>query len=97
MSKKGGSRLLKKEAEKIAKKLDAEIQHKSKHIWALIKLDGVLITTFGIRHDKKAKHGHIPQYLKISEQQTVDMAACHISKEEYFDILKKKGILPTIH
>ncbi len=90
---KGGSRLQRKEAEAIAKKLEAQIVHGAKHIHANIYHDGILILTFGIRHDKKAGHGHIPKYLKISETEAVKMAKCHISKDEYFQLIKNTGLI----
>ena len=87
--------MLQKEAMAIAKKLDAQVKQGGDHEQALIYHGGYLIARYGIRRDKKAKHGHIPKQIFLSENETLKLASCQISKGEYFEIVKKKGMLPT--
>ncbi|MEJ0071345.1 MAG: hypothetical protein WDO24_24305 [Pseudomonadota bacterium] len=61
----------------------------------MIRWEGVAVTSFGLRRGSKSKHGHIPGQLFISQSQTVSLASCTISKDEYFKILKDKGKLPA--
>ena len=69
MAKRGGSPLLQKEAMAIAKKLDAQVKQGGDHEQALIYHGGYLIARYGIRRDKKAKHGHIYTKANISKRE----------------------------
>ena len=92
---KGGSKILKNDAEAIAKKLDAETDKKGKHIHAAVRRNGELVVNFGFRHDRTAPNGHLPGQLHLSETDAVKLARCQISKDEYFDILSEKGFVST--
>lgn len=93
MAKKGGGRLQRKEAVEIAKKLGAEVIQGAKHQLAAVRFKGVLVTSFGIRHSRKVGHGHLPKMLFLSERETLDLARCQITSEQYFEILHGKGKL----
>lgn len=95
MPRRGGSKLQRREADKIAAKLGADVKGGSAHDHAMIRWEGVAVTSFGLRRGSKSKHGHIPGQLFISQSQTVSLASCTISKDEYFKILKDKGKLPA--
>ena len=95
MGKRGGSKILKADANAIAHKLSAEVKRGTKHDRANIRFDRVLVATFLIRRGSKAKHGHVHGALHISESQAMALAKCIISKEQYFDILRAKNMLPA--
>jgi hypothetical protein len=81
----------------IAKKIGCEVKPDGAHKRALLYLDGQLILQFGIRHGKKSKHGHLCGSngdLKLNEIKVKALARCTLSKDEYFEILRSKGIIP---
>lgn len=84
-----------KEAEIIAGKLSvkSDINRSPGHIRAKIRYNGKVIGQFGWRHDKKAANGHIPHELRISPHDTLKMAKCHIDKDGYIELLKKKNLI----
>jgi len=61
-----------------------------------LRIGGKLILTFGIRHGKNSGHGHLCGSngdLKLSETRAVALARCTMSKDEYLQHLKDRGIL----
>lgn len=88
----GKSRVLGAEAKAISRKLDGE-EKAGKHIKVAVRHEGVVVLDFGYRHDRRAPNGHLPGQLHLSETDTIRMARCQISKEEYFQILKDKGLI----
>lgn len=95
MPKNQGSPLLGREAEKIAKKLGAEIDKSGTHIRAIIKHDGVLLAQFGWCHDRKKGNGNIPKDLGLSGHKLLEMARCRYDKKDYLQWLRDKGELPN--
>lgn len=93
MARRGGSKILKRDAEDIATKLQAELST-GKHINAVVRHEGVPVVTFGIRHSRGGRHGHVPRALHLSQTQTVALARCGITRVDYFDILSAMGLLP---
>jgi hypothetical protein len=90
------SRIQKREAIAIAKKLGANIDPDGAHEIATVHVDGKLILEFGISHGKKGGHGHlVGRYgnLKLHETGVLRLAQCTMSKDEYFEHLKKIGDL----
>ena len=94
MGRKGGSRIDHDCATKIAEKLDAEIERAGAHVTATVRVDGVIVVTFGIRHSKKAKNGHLPKELHIGEGDAFRLGTCTMSREQYYERLRRKGLLP---
>ena len=92
LGKRGGSKLLRKDAEDIARKLRAATSSGA-HITAAVHHNGVLVASFGIRHGSRSAHGHLPGALHLSQSQTVQLARCQISRDQYFELLRKKGLL----
>jgi hypothetical protein len=83
-------------AKKIAKKLGARIDTgKKAHDVARVYHQGVLIATFGIRRgsDRNLGHGHIPKDLHLSPRQTLLLAQCTLSVEQWLDIIRAEGWL----
>ncbi len=95
MSKRTSSRIYAKEAEFIANKLEAEIDTSKAHPEALVYFGDVFVLRFSWRHDKKAPNGHLPKQLHLNEHKTLEMARCTFSKEQYFEYLREKGLLPA--
>jgi hypothetical protein len=64
---------------------------------ATLRVDGNIVLTFGIRHGAKSGHGHLcgsNRDLRMNEGRVVALARCTMSKDEYFDVLREKGVLP---
>lgn len=77
----------------IANKLDATIDTKRKaHDRAIVYCDGVRVAEFGIRRgSRELGHGHLPRNLDLSRKQTVELARCQLSKDDYFAIWRAKN------
>lgn len=84
------------EAEQIATKLDAEIDDRRRHAVVLIRWQGKIIATYGIRRgSRETGHDYIPRQIFLTLRETVNLARCPLSKEEYFNLLRARGKLPT--
>jgi len=83
----------------IAKKLEAEIQKRSKKAHDLAKVyhDGKLIASFGIRRGSKKNLGHdfVPAALYVGPNQARLLGQCPLKREEWLEILREKGKLPA--
>jgi hypothetical protein len=78
--------ITKEHAKKIAKKMKAIIVKGTKaHDYALVYHDGVIVAQFGIRRGSKKNlgHGHIPGDLQLSPHDTVLLANCPLSRDEW--------------
>ena len=95
MAKGRPSRIQRREALIIAKKLGAQIKDGAKHTRALVYWNGVLIAAFGIGHGRKSGNWHIPGQLFVSETDALAIAGCSMKGDDYFDLLASKGKLPT--
>lgn len=88
--------ITKQHAEKIIKKLQAEVVTARKaHHLAEFYYKGILVASFGVRRasSKDTGHGFIPEALHISHHQTLELANCPLSFEQYVEILKTKGLI----
>lgn len=97
MVKRKSSPLKRKEAEVIARKLSTQpdINSGGRHMRAKIRFRGEVIGQFGWSHDKTAANGHIPDNLRISQHDTIEVAKCNIDYDGYIDLLKKKNLLSS--
>ena len=85
------------DAQKIAKKLGADVRQGRKHEIAIIKHQGKYVGQFGISRGSRSKgHMHIQRQLHVSAQQAKALADCPMSAQEYFDLLREKGLLAPI-
>jgi hypothetical protein len=83
-------------ADKIAKKLRAQIRSKGKaHDYALVYHGGKLIASFGIRRGSKKSlgHDHVPGRLYISPRQARLLGQCPLKRAGWLAILDEKGKL----
>jgi hypothetical protein len=90
--------LTKEHAEKIAAKLEAQIDRSRKaHDLAAVYYEGKVIAFFGIRRGsrKNAGHDHIPRSIYFSARKCLDLANCPVSKADWLASMKELGKLPT--
>lgn len=80
----------------IARKLGAEIKNGRNHPQAVIRYKQYTIGQFGIkRASRKTDHIWIAKQLYLSRKKTEELCRCTLSKDEYFDLLRDKGIIPS--
>ena len=86
--------LTSKEAESIAKKLEAEIIPGRRHPKVIVRWQGTIVAQYGIRRGSRdVSHNYIPNQLFISFREALDLARCPRTKEWYFNALRSKGKL----
>lgn len=87
--------LNKQDATKIRKKLRArrKVPASKHHDYYEFFVDGKAVVNFGIRRSPKKDqgHGHLPKDLFLTQQETVRLAACTLSKDDYVEYLRKEG------
>lgn len=88
--------LKEREAQAVINKLQIEYRHK-KHNYGLLKYKGKPILPVYFSHGKGDMPGKVPdkfrQGLKINEDQFKDLRDCPLSREDYIEILKEKGLI----
>lgn len=86
--------LTSREAEQIASKLEAEVKEGRGHARALIRWQGRIVASYGIRRgSRETSHDYIPKQMFLTFRETLDLARCPLTKEGYFEILRQKGKL----
>ena len=78
---------------RIADKLGAEIRPGRKHTRAIVRIDGVYVGAFGIRRGRDTGHDYIPAQIHTSMQVAIGLDRCPVSKEDYEETLRRKGVL----
>ncbi len=90
------SKMGQREALEIAKKIGANLNPDGKHQTATLWHKGKLILRFGIRHSKKSGQGHLVgenHELRLNATRALALAKCTMSKEEYIEHLKGRGLI----
>ncbi len=93
-----GSKLNQTDALNIAAKIGAKVEKDGAHQRAMLFHQDKLVLVFGIRHGKKGGHGHLEgenRDLKLNSARAVALARCTLSKEDYFEVLRERGVLPA--
>src|SRR2546425_423892 len=87
--------LTKAHALDIAKKLRADIRSKSAHDLAVIVHNGKRIAQFGIRRgsNRNQGHNHIPNGVHLNAHDTLLLAQCSISADEWLEMMRQKGLI----
>jgi hypothetical protein len=87
--------LNKDHAQKIAAKLKARMHAGSAHDIAVIEYAGKIIAEFGIRRGSRKDQGHgfIPGRLHLNLRDTLSMAQCALSYEQWIQRMKEKGLI----
>ena len=78
----------KREAERLATKLESEPVAGGKHMKVMVYVDGIWEKTFGFSHDANKPNPHISRNLGISPSETQALARCHKSKDWFFDLVR---------
>jgi len=88
--------LTSREAGEIARKLGANIDEGRKHAKVKIRWQGRIVASYNIRRGSgETSHDYIPKQTFISSRQALDLARCPLSRDQYFEILRSKGKLPS--
>lgn len=87
------SLLTDREADAIAKKLDADVAEGRKHARATVRLNGQFVGQYGIRRGKSLGHDYIPRQIHATMREALDLARCPLKKDEFIAILIRKGHL----
>lgn len=87
--------LTKAHAEKIAKKLNAIIRPKGAHDLAIIEYNNKRIVQFGIRRGSSSDlgHDHLPGNLHLSSHDTMELARCPLTRDDWIQRMKDKGLI----
>ncbi len=86
--------LIGQDGERIATKLQAQRATGRRHDLVKIHLGGKLVAQYGIRRGSgELSHDYIPRQIHLSPRQTHDLSACTLSRDEYFEILRGKGLV----
>jgi len=80
-------------AEKIARKLNADIHKGKRHDIAKIFHGGKMVASFGIRRGSRRDQGHnyISGQIFVSQPQAKMLGECPLSRDEWIQILREKG------
>ena len=84
-----------KSALKIADKLGAKVSRGRRHDRAVVRICEIFVGSYGIRRGTRVGHDYIPGQIHASMRQALGLARCPVSKKDYEETLKSKGILPT--
>lgn len=87
--------LNKDHAQKIAAKLKAHMHAGSAHDIAVIEYEGKIIAEFGIRRGSRKDQGHgfIPGCLHLNLRDTLSLAQCALSYDQWIQRMKEKGLI----
>ena len=92
-----GAVITKDLAERIAKKLQAELDVKPgrPHDLALVWVGEQMVASFGLRRGSKrdAPHDHIPNALHVSPRDARLLGQCPMSRAEWIEKLRGKGLI----
>ena len=87
-----------REAERIFSKLDVEQVKSTHHCRGFVTHDGVRILPVFYSRGRKDLPGNVPRRFAKSLMLSLDefavLKSCTMSKDEYFEILRGRGVLP---
>ena len=72
-----------RDGETIAKKLKASVRAGRKHDVVTVRVDGVHVGQFNIRHDVDTSHNYIPRQIGIKSRDGVLIAKCTLDLTDY--------------
>ena len=87
--------LTKDHAERIAAKLKARRHPGAKHEIAVFEYEGRIIAQFGIRRGSRKDQGHdfIPGRIHLNRRDTLALAECTLSYDDWIQRMKDKGVI----
>ena len=82
-------------ANRIARMLAAEISDGGKHEIVKVYHGRELVARFNIRRasSRDTSHSDIPAQIHVSAKQALDLANCPLSRDEWVEILRAKGLI----
>ena len=89
------SKLITRDAEVIAQKLNAEVATGRKHVIAKVRCGGVHIGQFNIRRGSNVGHDYIPNQIFVTMRQALELARCTLDADDYKRILQARGKIPN--
>ena len=90
------SKIERRDALDIARKIGADLEPDGKHQKATLWHGGKLILRFGIRHGTRTGQGHLVgenHDLRLNATKVLDLARCIMTKDEYIEHLRVKGLV----
>lgn len=82
------------DGQKIAKKLSATMEAGRRHDLVVIRYQGKRVAQYGLRRGSgELSHSYIPRQLYVSQSQCRALSDCPMSADEYFALLKQKGLV----
>jgi hypothetical protein len=89
-----------REAEKIFAKLEVEAVNSSHHCRGFVTYNGVRVLPVFYSHGRKDMPGHVPKRfaksLRLTLEEFAVLKRCTMTKEEYFEILRSRGVVAAI-
>jgi hypothetical protein len=89
-----------REAQRIFRKLDVEAVESTHHCRGFVVYNGVRILPVFYSRGRKAMPGHVPKKFAKSLRLTLDefavLKSCTMTKSEYFDAIRRQGLLDGI-
>jgi hypothetical protein len=79
----------------IAQKLGAQVTEGRNHTKVLVVIDNVVIGRYGLsRGTREQNHDYIAKQIgRIGPRRAKQLSLCPLSKEEYVEIIRDKGLL----
>jgi hypothetical protein len=89
-------KITKEHARRVVRKLKAEvITKRSAHDLAQVFYNGQLVVQFGLRRgsSKESGHGHLPEDLHLTQHQTLELARCPLSYDDWVSLMRERGLI----
>lgn len=83
----------KRQVEQITTKLGADREEGAKHTKVKVRFEGRIVAKYNIRRGPHADHSFVPGQLYLSKTHAERLAACTMTANEYFSVLRKAGRL----
>ena len=88
--------LSQRHAERIKSKLEAEVEEGRKHQRVHVFCNGYPVGVYSIRRgSQEENHNYVARQLHINLKQAAELAECSLNREDYYTILRDKGVLPA--
>ncbi len=85
-----------KQAAKIFRKLEVAKKRSTHHVAGFVVVDGKKVLPVYYSHGKKDMKGPVPhrfrKSLRLSEEEFAELRDCSLSREDYFQLLRDRGV-----
>ena len=86
----------KRQVEQITTKLGAEREEGAKHTKVKVRFEGRIVAKYNIRRGSHTDHSFVPSQLHLSKTDAERLAACTMTANEYFGVLREAGRLDPV-